>query len=315
MDRTSIINKLKEEYSNKRAKAQGIAYSFLMQARQNKEYCDLEKKEREIVFDIAKQKANGIDSSANERIYSTIIQRKELLLNKLGISKESLIPNYECKLCEDVGFSANGMCKCFKQRLHDAMIVESGLSTNELVDFKDYHPEIASDPTQQKVLTDLKQKFIEWSEKFPNQSKKTVLITGNTGVGKTFLSQCVARYIIDKGHFVSFVTAFGMNNLLLKYHSTFNDNKSSYMDMLLDPDVLIIDDLGTEPIIKNITLEYLYVILSERVRLNKATIITTNLSLNNILTRYGERIHSRIVHKQTSWLIRIDGTDLRLIKK
>ncbi len=315
MDRTSLINDLKSKFAEKRAKAQGIAYSFLVQARQDREYNLLEKQEREIVFEIAKQKANGIDHSSHERTYNEIMAKKEQVLNRLGINPQSLLPNYECKLCEDVGFRSGGMCSCFKQKLHEEMITQSGLGKNELADFKDYNPEIATNAEQQKELTALKNFFIKWANEFPNNKAKTILLTGKTGVGKTFLSQCVARYIIDKGHLVSFVTAFGMNNLLLKYHSTFNETKSSYIDMLLDPDVLIIDDLGTEPILKNITIEYLYLVLSERVRNNKATIITTNLTMENIINRYGERIYSRIVNKQSSFITKIDGDDLRFIKK
>lgn len=315
MDRTEIINNLRAQFAEKRARAQGIAYSFLVQARQNKEYSMLEKQEREIVFEMAKLKSNEIDTSSLERSLHEIQQKKELLLAKLGISPMSLVPNYECKLCEDVGFRAGGMCTCFKQKLHDAMIEQSGLSKNELADFKDYDSTIATDEMQKKELESLKNYFLKWSDAFPNNKIKTILITGKTGVGKTFLSQCVARNIIDKGHLVSFVTAFGMNNLLLKYHSTFNDTKSSYIDMLLDPEVLIIDDLGTEPILKNITIEYLYLVLSERSRHGRPTIITTNLSLDQIINRYGERIYSRIVNKQSSFITRIDGNDLRFIKK
>lgn len=315
MDRTSLINELKSKFAEKRARAQGIAYSFLVQARQDKEYLSLEKKEREVVFEIAKYKANGIDSAALEREHNDIIIQKTNVLSRLGINPESLLPNYECKLCEDVGFRSGGMCTCFKQKLHEEMIKQSGLGKNELATFNDYHSEIATNADQQKELESLKNYFLKWTDAFPNNKTKMVLITGKTGVGKTFLSECVARNIIDKGYLVSFVTAFGMNNLLLKYHSTFNDTKSSYMDMLLDPDVLIIDDLGTEPILKNITIEYLYVILSERIRHNKATLITTNLSLEQIINRYGERIYSRIVNKQSSFITRIDGDDLRFKKR
>ena len=189
------------------------------------------------------------------------------------------------------------------------------MQVSELADFKNFNPQIATNPNQQKELMELKTIFTKWSDKFPENKAKTILITGATGVGKTFLSQCIAKQIIDKGYLVSFVTAFGMNNILLKYHTTFNSEKNSYLDMLFDPDVLIIDDLGSEPILRNITIEYLYLILSERVRKNKSTIITTNLDLNDILARYGERVFSRIVNKQSSLITKIQGDDLRLIKK
>lgn len=315
MDKTTIIKELKEEFAKKRAGAQAVAYSNLSKARENKDYAALEKQERELVFDIAKLKANNQISNQLDAKYKKILAEKQNILTKLGITSDMLTPKYECNICHDVGFTNGGMCNCFKKRLHEEMIKQSGLQISELADFKNFDPQIATNPNQQKELMELKTVFTKWSDKFPENKAKTVLITGATGVGKTFLSQCIAKQIIDKGYLVSFVTAFGMNNILLKYHTTFNSEKDSYLDMLFDPDVLIIDDLGSEPILRNITIEYLYLILSERVRKNKSTIITTNLDLNDILARYGERVFSRIVNKQSSLITKIQGDDLRLIKK
>ena len=105
-----------------------------------------------------------------------------------------------------------------------------------------------------------------------------------------------------------------MNNMFLKYHTSFDANKHIHISPLLDSEFLFIDDLGTEPILKNVTQNYLYLILSERERHNKPTIITTNLMPENILDRYGERIYSRIANKSSSLLVHLTGKDLRLNK-
>ena len=76
----------------------------------------------------------------------------------------------------------------------------------------------------------------------------------------------------------------------------------------------MIDDLGTEPVLKNVTLEYLYLILNERLTSNKATVITTNLDLNGIINRYGERIYSRITNKSNTFVCRFTGADLRKLQ-
>jgi len=140
-------------------------------------------------------------------------------------------------------------------------------------------------------------------------------LSGKTGVGKTFLTECIASEIIDGGHIVSFVSAFGMNNLFTSYHTTYDSSKPTFLSTLLDPDLLIIDDLGTEPIFKNITKEYLYLILSERSRQNKLTIISTNLDPIELMSRYNERISSRLFNKRESLLLQINGSDIRLNKK
>lgn len=94
----------------------------------------------------------------------------------------------------------------------------------------------------------------------------------------------------------------------------FPEQKQSYFNALIDPDVLILDDLGTEPLLKNVTLEYLYIILNERSRLGRLTVITTNLNIEGILKRYKERIFSRLLNKHESLAVYIDGEDLRLNK-
>ena len=106
-----------------------------------------------------------------------------------------------------------------------------------------------------------------------------------------------------------------MNNNFLKYHTTFDDNKQSYYDVLTEPELLVIDDLGTEPILKNVTINYLCALLNDRFNSQKATIITTNLTLEQLLDRYGNRIFSRIVNKADSELFHLVGDDLRLKKR
>ena len=103
-----------------------------------------------------------------------------------------------------------------------------------------------------------------------------------------------------------------MVELFTSYHTTLDLSKTDYLNSMLKSDCLLIDDLGTEPIKRNITLEYLYLILNERLNSNKKTIITTNLNLEEILSRYGERIFSRIANKKTSKCFQMQGNDLRL---
>ena len=107
------------------------------------------------------------------------------------------------------------------------------------------------------------------------------------------------------------LTAFAANNRFLKYHTTFNEDKSGWLDPMLDCSFLIIDDLGTESILKNVTLEYFYQIINERNTSGKLTLITTNLGHDDILARYGERIYSRLFDKSLSFAYSIKGKDIR----
>ena len=127
--------------------------------------------------------------------------------------------------------------------------------------------------------------------------------------------ECMADNLIKNENIVFWTSAFNLNQLLLKYHTTFDETKLDYISNLLDADYLFIDDLGTEPILKNVTVEGLYNIISERVENNKKTIISTNLNPDEIQQTYGERIFSRLLNKSNSLCINIENKDLRLIKK
>ena len=174
---------------------------------------------------------------------------------------------------------------------------------------------VASSDEHRTTLVKAKIKFQSIANNFPNNNPKFIVLCGKTGVGKTFLTECLASEIIDKGYIVSFVSAFGMNNLFSSYHTTYDSSKPTFLSTLLDPDLLIIDDLGTEPIFKNITKEYLYLILSERSRHKKMTVLSTNLTPKELMERYNERIFSRLFNKRESLLLQIQGEDIRIKAK
>ena len=118
---------------------------------------------------------------------------------------------------------------------------------------------------------------------------------------------CCKR-IVKKGVVVIYKTAFEINELARLYHM----GKSFDFSDCLNADVLLIDDLGTEPVLKNVTKEYLYNLINTRQINNKPTLISTNLSLDNILNRYDERIFSRLANKNLSTVIRLVSQDKRL---
>ena len=143
---------------------------------------------------------------------------------------------------------------------------------------------------------------------------KNIIISGASGVGKSFLLECMLSELIKQKKYVLYTTAFTMSQNLLKYHTTFDTSKESILSPYLECDVLIIDDLGSGPIFKNVSEEYLYLILNQRLFEQKSVIISTNLTLSEIQDRYGERILSRLVSKNVSKLFKIENSDLRLKK-
>lgn len=315
MDKKQIIQTCIQEISALRVKEQNISISNLMDARKIPEYKELEKQERTLTFEIGKLNAENIKTDDKEKSLKVIKQKKEHILLKNGINPSSIFPKYSCKLCQDTGFNGNVYCSCLQNKIREKILQNCGVTKNNLHSFKQFSLENVKDEKQKKQLEKIRIKFEEISENFPNINCNLILISGKTGVGKTFISECLATNLIERGFVVSVVSSFGMNNILLSYHTCFDEQKQSYLGTLIDPEVLIIDDLGTEPILRNVTLEYLYVILSERSRRGKLTVITTNLSPTGILDRYNERIFSRILNKKESLCIQIEGQDLRIGSK
>lgn len=311
MDKKQIISTCLAEISSSRINAQNKAVSFLLKAREIPEFNELDKQERALTFEIGKLRAENKDTTNQSKDLKLIKEKKEHILLKNKIDPDSLCPNYSCKICNDTGYSNGTFCKCLQNKIRERILKECGVENKKLYSFNQFKADIATNETQKTQLLKVKDIFEKIADKFPEINQNFIVVSGKTGVGKTFMTECLASTLIDKGYIVSFVSAFGMNKLMLSYHTCFDQNKQSYLDAMIDPDVLVIDDLGTEPILKNVTLEYLYVVLSERSRLGHLTIITTNLNSGELLDRYNERIFSRLVNKRESMLIQIQGDDLR----
>lgn len=271
--------------------------------------CNLEK---ELIFEVAKNKFNKTSNKDLEQTLKQVRDEKQKLLSKLGIKKSDLEPKFECKKCNDLGFVGDQMCDCFIARRNEELLKESGYNLSSMATFEKFNTKICTDKKQAEALEKLKTKLESWAENYPAVKKKNLVVSGKAGVGKSHLCECLANKLVQKKYSVCFVSAFDMNNMFLKYHTSFDANKHAQISPLLESDFLFIDDLGTEPVLKNVTQNYLYLILSERERHSRPVVISTNLLPENILDRYGERIYSRIANKQTGAFFHLEGNDLRL---
>ncbi len=222
---------------------------------------------------------------------------------------DSVEPDYFCKKCNDSGYIEGKKCQCLKDELNRIILRESGFVSLE--DFDNAKFDIFENGEYMKKVYS---KMKEWCGS--NFDKTVILLSGGTGVGKTHLSKCMANELIKKGHLVTLTTAFKMNQDFLKSYSSRDlEEKQALLEKYLSAEILFIDDLGTELVQKGITVNFLYQVLNERKSNKMPTVITTNLDLKDIRDTYDERISSRIIDKQTSICLQIDGKDLRLNKK
>ena len=293
-----ILNERKRKAEIKAKENLLMAFTF-----KNFKLCYM--KEKELMIEKAKAQALGVPFNANQIKFER--DKQEAILNARNMSLSDLMPKYFCKKCEDTGFVCGQECDCVKQIKSDMILKNSKLFN--LKSFNDCDYSIFDS----NEIEGFYKKMQEWAN--TNGRKKVfVVLQGSTGVGKTFLLQCLASEFLNQNKFVVYKTAFEMNNDFLKYHTTFDNNKLQFMEKYLICDALLIDDLGSEPLYRNVTIEYLYLMLNQRMLENKITIISTNLNLEDIKNIYGERCFSRIINKNQSITYQFKNSDLRLKK-
>ncbi len=253
---------------------------------------------------------------------SAIEKRLTQLLTLNGFPPDYLMPQYTCPHCRDTGYINNEKCHCFVQASINLLYKQSNLeeilkSENfDTFTLKYYSNDIADSLTgltpyvnAQKVY-DICKKYVD---RFP--CGENILFYGDTGVGKTFLSNCIAKALLDKANSVLYMSAVDFFDCMSSQND--NDNLSgidapSMEEQLFTCDLLIIDDLGTE-LVNSYTNSRLFHCLNNRLQNNLSTIISTNLTLQELMATYSERIFSRISSSFT--LLKLYGDDIRLLKK
>ena len=264
--------------------------------------------------------AQAVDE-LEERISGLKEKERELLIRH-GFPADYLSMHYRCPKCEDTGYRGDIIkekCSCLIQKILERTYQLSDINDLERENFDTFDPEVFPDVpvegsrlTQREYMVQLKNRLMDYVGKFPNNKRKTILFSGKTGLGKTFLLNCMAKTILDMGYTVMRISAYKLFNQL--FLSALQDNEENLFlfNCLFDVDTLIIDDLGTETQRNNFTNEDLFNILNERFTQGKHTFLSTNLGLTEIKERYSDRIASRLFDTSNTMLIRFTGQDIRV---
>lgn len=273
----------------------------------------------------AKQLLNGTSSALQDlkKELADLGEEKTILLKRAGFPDNYMEMQYHCPDCQDTGYQNNRKCHCFKQSEIDMLYTQSNI--RNILQRENFHTfslqfydnKVINPITGKTSLANIKDivrtchQFIEdFGSTFEN-----LLFYGDIGVGKTFLSNCIAKELLDRSYSVIYQTAIQFFELFSKYTFEDNENSSETSDMLqyiLECDLLIIDDLGTE-LTNTFTNSKFFYCLNERFIRRKSTIISTNLTLDMISQTYSERIFSRISSNYK--LLKFYGDDIRLKKK
>lgn len=298
----NIINKAENKLQQVRFNSQ-LKYKAEITALYKKfpDLLELENKKRFIVSDI------NLSKSDKALQIKEIESKISGLLLKNNVSMPVI--KHLCPVCKDTGYVTKEgkkvRCACFNK-----MIIEESMS-DEIIksfpSFDDFDESIFAPEIKDEILN-IRNYAQKYSTLFPNVKKSNLVLCGNTGTGKTFLLSCIYTELKKKGLSVICITAGKLFDILRKY--AFNEIHD--IDVLINADMLIIDDLGTEPVFNNITVEYMFLLFNERTRNQKPMCISTNLSPDEIKARYTERIASRLFDKATTNVLLMPGDDLRL---
>lgn len=310
MTKKEIMQEIFAELNTKRNNAIYLAEQNENKAKQNAEYRELDAKERKLNMQIGLLQFEKKPYLSEQSELVAIKEQKQKVLKAIGLEPIDLKPKFECEKCEDTGISGNSICSCTNQMFYDKLMLSANVNLKEIPYLTKYDYKFFAEKDEQVFAEKCVKVLTEFVNNFETAKFKNIVMCGGSGTGKTYLTKCIAKELIKQKKSTYFASSFDLNNLFLNDH--LNQNGEKQLGDLIDLDVLIVDDLGTEPIRKNVTKEYLLVLLNERLSKDKSTIITTNLSPENVLERYDERIFSRIFDKRSTLVLQFAGKNNRL---
>lgn len=246
-----------------------------------------------------------------------LIAEKKRILKAHKVPPRYLELQFKCEKCQDTGFTeTNSRCACFNQKLISAAYemsnVEKQLEKQNFnhFDLDRFSHEIL--PKERLTQRENMKNLLSEAEAFVTNFPKTenLFFYGASGLGKTYLCNCIAKSLLDAGQVVVYQTPFSIINILEKKQFTDKNNPmvAFAYQQLFDADLLIIDDLGTETA-NTFTISEFYNIINSRILSDKPMIISTNIKLSEIATFYNDRIDSRI--KGHFKLLKFFGPDIR----
>lgn len=208
------------------------------------------------------------------------------------LDRNVIEPPCLCKLCNDTGIINGKYCKCVIKRVINSEIENLVLPQTDFTE---------AQKTAPKAISKVYGAARKYIDEYQSGAKPFFIIAGSSGTGKTVLASAIATEFMKNGASAVTVSAFDFVKRAKDYHTQFAiDNYNDLFTPMLDCDVLVIDDLGTETMLKNITREYLYTVINERWLRKKHTVVTTNLKPEALIERYGEAIFSRLCDKSVA---------------
>ncbi len=264
----------------------------------------------------------GEDSGADfdlDAAISALSAERGALLNAAGFKGGMAEPDYDCPACRDTGYIDNEKCACFKQAAVKLVYAQSRLtdileSENFDTFSLDYYSDTLINPATGMTSRQTAERALDYAKYFTEHFDEynNICLFGETGVGKTFLTHCIAKALLDAGKSVLYLTAFELISIFEENAFHQSETSRENAKMIFDCDLLIIDDLGANTNNSFVSAQ-LFNCINERILTKKSVIISTNMSVAGLREAYSDRLFSRIMsHYQRLYLF---GEDIRIKKK
>lgn len=262
-------------------------------------------------------RGDGTQTDLRERMNTANTRIREAL-RKNGYPENYLEPVYACPVCRDTGYVGEPIrekCDCVRKRYQAKLRREIGLPEDGSETFENFRPEVFPDEkmegggpfTQRQFMNEIRANCEAWANDYPNQLRRDLVLSGKSGLGKTFLMHAMASRLIDRGVQVLLLSAYRFLEIA---RNSYFENDGNLREVI-ETEVLMLDDLGSEPLMQNVTVEQLYNLINERQRRNLPTVISTNLNREELRGRYTERIASRLTDARNCDFLQLRGTDIR----
>lgn len=240
-----------------------------------------------------------------------LLREERALLKENNIPPAFLEPVWRCDACQDTGYvtgedGGKRMCACLTQRMLAEQFTQGQVSRRER--FETFQEDIFPTPRQRKATCKARDICKDYAERFPGNNPPGLLILGQAGLGKSFLLNCVAVRVLERGFSVLSLPAYDYMQAVL---AALRDRQP--MPDFHAPDLLILDDLGAEPMLNNITRENLTNLLDARQRQGLATAFSSNFTREQIINEYGERFAFRLLSPRNTLTLELIGENLRLL--
>ncbi len=311
------LSEIREHYERIRfEESKALQARLEYAAKLHPEFKALREEKHQAALNVAKairQGSSAKSAAEGAKLELTLLLEKErALLAKMGMPLDYLTLKAHCTICGDTGFTGDTLrvaCICQKKLKLARAASTSKINANET--FSCFNSDIFRNKAQLRQMQSAKRIAEEYADTLPNTSAKNLILIGMAGLGKSFLINCIAERVLSRGIDIKKITAYNLSEQLLEGIRRGADTAREFLNVPL----LLIDDLGTEPLINNITLEYLFSILNERRNSLLHTVVATNLSVEKLQERYGERIFSRLVSADYSLILHFKGENLRLLPR